>query len=172
MSEVLEVAFTQLGTLEQGKNKTLFGAWYGEHAGQNWNGQPWCAMFVSWCYWKSGFALPEMQAPGFSGFASVAIGLEACYQRGWWVDAPEPGDLVFLALGTQGKPSHVGLVVLASEEQDIIVTIEGNTSPADLPDGVYLMVRGFADVAAFARPIFDPNKTCHGPCWVCGVCPV
>jgi len=163
--QVVDAAWSQIGVLERGKNLTPFGKWYGEHAGQSWNGQPWCAMFVSWCYWRAGFALPEMQAPGYSGFASCPIGLEACRQRGWLVNDPQPGDIAFIG------PRHVGLVVLASQVSGLILTVEGNVAGPLGRDGVFLTARRWHEASAFARPVFDPERACHGPCWVCGECP-
>ena len=42
----LKRAITQLGTVESpsGSNKQKYGSWYGM------NGQPWCAIFVTWCF--------------------------------------------------------------------------------------------------------------------------
>ena len=44
----LEIALSQVGYKEYGTNKTKYGEWYGM------NGEPWCAIFVSWCAYESG----------------------------------------------------------------------------------------------------------------------
>lgn len=152
MLDVLKVACTQLGVVEQGCNITPYGEWYGKRAGENWNGQPWCAMFVSWCYAQSGQALPELQAPKFSGFASADLGRTACRQRGWVVDDPRPGDIVFF--GGIKKARHVGLVMHASRASGQVVTIEGNTSGPMGKDGVFIKLHVMTEPMVFARPRF------------------
>ena len=44
----LVVARRNLGVRESppGSNRTPFGAWFGE------DGVPWCAIFVSYCFWR------------------------------------------------------------------------------------------------------------------------
>jgi len=125
----LEIAISEIGMQEapDGSNRTKYGEWYGETAGQNWDGQPWCGMFVSWCFDEAGTPLPELQAPGYNGFASVAIGLEAFRQRGWLVDDPEPGYIAFMDVRGNGKPNHVGIVEMSNS--CCVVTVEGNTAP-------------------------------------------
>ena len=39
----MAIAEAQLGYREKGRNGTKYGTWYGLP------GQPWCAMFISWC---------------------------------------------------------------------------------------------------------------------------
>ena len=41
---ILEIASNEIGTEEIHDNKTKYGKWYGM------DGNPWCAMFVSWVY--------------------------------------------------------------------------------------------------------------------------
>ena len=55
----MSVAESQLGYREKFQNGTKYGSWYGLP------GQPWCAMFVSWCARYSG--VPESVIPNFSG---------------------------------------------------------------------------------------------------------
>lgn len=127
VSRVLATAIAEIGVTEspEGSNKTKYGAWYGKAAGSNWDGQAWCGMFVSWVFAHAGEALPALQAEGFSGFASAAIGMDACKQCGWEVASPAPGDLVFYSLGGK-RIDHVGIVERV-EPDGRIVAIEGNT---------------------------------------------
>jgi len=149
---VLRVARSQVGEAENpvGSNKTLYGEWYGSAAGQRWNGQAWCGMFVSWCFFQAGTPLPELQAAHYSGFASAQIGQDACRKRGWLVSQPEPGDIVFFDWTRDGHAEHVGIVVAV--EAGRVETIEGNTgNPAAY---VQRRARDMSVCSAFARPRF------------------
>jgi len=50
--QVLSIARGELGNTEvpAGSNRTKYGKWYGM------NGQPWCMMFVQWCFAQAGAA--------------------------------------------------------------------------------------------------------------------
>ena len=52
--DVLQIAVGELGVMElpSGSNRTKYGSWYGL------DGQPWCMMFVQWCYAQAGKPLP------------------------------------------------------------------------------------------------------------------
>jgi len=97
-------------------NYTKYGAWYGLNPGA------WCAMFVSWCAWKSGAGdiVPR--------FASCTLGIAAFKKLGRWHERegflPEAGDIVYF--GTNGLPQHVGIVTCVEDGR--VYTIEGNTS--------------------------------------------
>ncbi len=51
MHKIISVAENEIGYEEKppNSNKTKYGKWFGL------DGQPWCAMFVSWCYDKAGY---------------------------------------------------------------------------------------------------------------------
>ena len=103
-------------------NSTKYGSWYGLP------GQPWCAMFVSWCARYSG--VPESIIPNFSGCFG---GVKWFKEHGLWRTkeyTPQAGDLLFIdALEDNGKrdglAEHVAIVERASETT--IYTIEGNS---------------------------------------------
>ena len=118
----MSVAESQLGYREKFQNGTKYGSWYGLP------GQPWCAMFVSWCARYSG--VPESVIPNFSGCFG---GVKWFKERGLWRTkeyTPQAGDLLFIdALEDNGKrdglAEHVAIVERASETT--IYTIEGNS---------------------------------------------
>ncbi len=60
--QVLYRVKCQIGTKEDpmGSNRTKYGAWYGM------DGQPWCAMFVSYCFYTSDLPLPATTPQGFA----------------------------------------------------------------------------------------------------------
>ena len=51
--KLLSIAAGELGTVEApaGSNRTKYGKWYGL------DGEPWCMMFVQWCFAQAGMPL-------------------------------------------------------------------------------------------------------------------
>jgi hypothetical protein len=101
-------------------NYTLFGQWYGA----GWNGQPWCAMFVSYCADKAG-----VQTSIIPKHASCSVGVSWFKRVGRWHDragyTPEPGDIIYFT--QNGKTAaHVGIVTKVDKNR--VYTVEGNTS--------------------------------------------
>jgi hypothetical protein len=78
---------------EEGDNLTIMGKWYGL------NGQPWCAMFVSYCFHLAK-ALDLIKMTGKKGFASCDAGLKAFAKAGMLVPVgqAQEGDIVFYYL--------------------------------------------------------------------------
>lgn len=144
-SEMLKIAAAEVGYTESppNSNKTKYGKWYGL------DGQPWCMMFVQWCFNEAGAPLPYKTAS--------CSALERWY-RANRPDAvhttPEPGDIVIYAFG------HTGIVERA--EGDSITAIEGNTSPdyngsQNNGGGVYRRVRKVKLATAFIRPDYTED---------------
>lgn len=117
---VVRAARSQLGVREQPNNRTRFGRWYGL------DGQPWCAIFVSWAFAKAGHRLPALQGP--KGFAGVQVGAEAFRRRRQLHKTPRVGD-VWLHRGPSTQQDHTGIVV-AVHGDGSFTTIEGNSSNA------------------------------------------
>jgi len=110
---------------EEGDNQTIMGKWYGM------NGQPWCALFVSYCFHLA-TALDLIKMTGKKGFASCDAGLKAFAKAGMLVPVGQAkaGDIVFFQFDTDKEPDHVGFVV--SNDGKNLICFEGNTTP----DGV------------------------------------
>lgn len=149
---VVNVARTQIGTTEQGDNLTGYGKWYGL------NGQPWCAMFVSWCYDQAGLS-KTVAASTKKGFASCDAGLKWFAKQGKLVPVGEAqaGDLVFFQFDDDAQPDHVGIVEENKKARKILICIEGNTSSDNKGSqsnggGVYRKKRPYSLVMAVARP--------------------
>ena len=84
---MLTIAESQLGYRETAENYTKYGKWYGM------DGQPWCAMFVSWCARMSGG--PESEIPNFA--ACNSGGVSWFKKHNAWKNrsyTPLPGDTV------------------------------------------------------------------------------
>ena len=106
------------------KNYTIFAKWYKEDYGKNFQGQPWCAMFVTECI-KRALGL-EIQEKIMPHFAYCPDGVSFFKKAGRWAtDNPKEGDIVFFK-DASGTACHVGYVYAADGET--VFTVEGNTS--------------------------------------------
>ena len=86
-------------------------------------GLPWCASFVSWCYREAAEKLGI--PPPFAYQPSVRRLYTACLKKGWRVESPQPGDLVFWTRGPVNRGlGHMGFVEYAHD--NLIQAIEGN----------------------------------------------
>jgi hypothetical protein len=165
--DVIHLASTQKGTTEwpPGSNLVKYGAWYGD------NGQPWCAMFVSWCFSHAGMPLIHYSYCPY-GAADFQSGAFGTWHGG---DAhAEPGDVVFYQwngpnhastqAGRNAAFEHTGIVV--HDDGSTITTLEGNTTPpggtGDQSNGggVYLRTRPKDyTIGGFGRPRFPKPVT-------------
>lgn len=129
--KIVDIANAEIGYLEKksnsqlesktanagNKNFTKYGEWYGM------NGQPWCAMFVSWCADRAGIGTDIIPK-----HASCAVGIKWFKERGLWADRkgykPKEGDIIYFQSGANNR--HVGIVTKVTDER--VYTVEGNTS--------------------------------------------
>ena len=140
--DALEAARGELGRTEApaGSNRTKYGAWYGL------DGQPWCMMFVQWCYAQAGTPLP---------YKTASCGaLLRWYQKNYpekVLSDPQSGDIAIYNFG------HTGIVESAAA--GTVTAIEGNTSSGEAGSqndggGVFRRTRRKTPVTAYIRP-FD-----------------
>jgi hypothetical protein len=152
MASVVEIAKSEIGTTEFANNDTKYGKWYGL------NNQPWCAMFVSWCYDKAGLGA-KVSAQSGKGFASCAHGLKFFAETNKLIPVGQAkaGDIAFFQFDKDAEPDHVGIIKFNNTALKYLQVIEGNTS-ADKSgsqsngEGVYLKRRSYSLVMAVARP--------------------
>jgi len=150
--DIVTIATQELGTQEKPVNKTKYGKWYGL------DGNPWCAMFVSWVFDQAG-KVKSVAASGKKGFASCDAGLKWFAKKDKLVPIGEaqPGDIAFFQFDDDAQPDHVGIVIKNNTKLKRLVCIEGNTA-ADAKgsqsngDGVYKKKRPYSLVMAVARP--------------------
>lgn len=128
---VLDRARSQLGVTERpaGTNRTPYSVWYGIIG-------PWCAMFVSWCFYMAGAPLRITTS---KGFAYCPFGVDWFKKHGAWASPatkPKPGWIVFYDF--IGRPSHTGIVEGVAADGRIIA-LEGNTNAAGSRTGGSVM---------------------------------
>lgn len=132
----LKGALAWLGYKEDpsGSNNSKFGAWYGM------NYQPWCAMFVTYCF--------EIEAGGSPSFARGAAFSYCPYilqtaqqnKSGLSItNSPIPGDVVLFDWQRDGVPDHVG--IWESGSASSFNSIEGNTAVGNNSNGGEVMRR-------------------------------
>jgi hypothetical protein len=151
MMLISDIAKSQIGYQETGNNDTMYGKWYGL------NNNPWCAMFVSWCYDQASL-IKTVAAQNKKGFASCDAGLKWFAKQNKLVPVgqAQEGDIAFFQFDTDAQPDHVGIVV-KNDGKKYIWCVEGNTAGDNKGsqsngDGVYLKKRAYSLVMAVARP--------------------
>ena len=119
---VLDIAKAELGYKEIGNNDTKYGKWYGL------NNNPWCAMYVSWCFDQAGLA-NKVAAQTKKGFASCQAGLKWFTSKGKIVPVgkAQAGDIVFFQFDTDSDADHVGICA-SNDGKKYLMVYEGNTS--------------------------------------------
>lgn len=146
--QVLTIARTDLGYKESpaGSNRTKYGKWFGL------NGQPWCMIFVQWCYYKAGVKLPNQTT------ASCGAMMRAAQAAGCWVTSKyEPGYLVIYDFPDGGATDHCGIIERVTSSG--IVAIEGNTSVGSNSNGGEVMrrTRPYKYIKGAVRPVFTQS---------------
>lgn len=135
ISRLIHTALKENGTKEEGTNKQKYGEWFGN------NGEPWCATFVTWCWYHSGLSYDLLVR-----YQGCTAGMKWCTEQGimHYVQdfdfgeelengipgkqyggtyKPVAGDIVFFLSAGMG---HTGIVIYSDDTY--LYTIEGNTS--------------------------------------------
>ena len=132
----LAKAVAQLGYVESpsGSNGNMFGAWYGM------NYEPWCAMFVAWCFENVAGGSPSFARGSLYSYCPYIVADARAGRNGLSVvSSPIAGDVVVYDWHGDGVFDHVGIVEdpAASYWQ----AIEGNTSTSNNSNGGQVMRR-------------------------------
>lgn len=141
---ILEIARKEVGTKESpaGSNKVKYAEWYGL------NGQPWCVMFVDWCFNQAGARdlLPVVTA-------SCTALMNAAKSKGMWVTKDyRPGDIpIYNFSGSY----HTGII--ESVDSSTVTAIEGNTAVGNDSNGGEVMqrVRNKSYIMGAVRPKYE-----------------
>jgi len=149
-SDILAIARAELGYTEnpQGSNKTKYGVWFGM------NGQPWCMMFVQWCFAQAGASdlLPARTA-------SCGTMMRAAQAAGCWVTGDyRPGDVVIYDFPGGAATDHTGIV--ESVTASGVIAIEGNTGAGNDANGgqVQRRTRSSSVIKGAVRPAYEEEE--------------
>lgn len=110
------------------KNYTCFGRDYTAlvNDGNNWNGQPWCDMFVDMMFVKEfGEAMAKKLLGGFNAYTPSSATYFKNMGR-WHTTNPKAGDVIFFKSASSTRINHTGIV--RKVDSKYVYTIEGNTS--------------------------------------------
>lgn len=165
-SSVLSVALGEVGYLEKKSNKDLddkvlnygmknftkYAKEYLKYTGLNLQSQPWCAMFVAYCFTVAyGLEQAKEMLCGFNAYTpTFANNFKKC-GRLYYVN-PQVGDVIFFKNAT--RICHVGIIYKIDSKY--IYTIEGNTS-----NKKQLEANGGC-VATKSYPLGYKNIACYG----------
>ena len=121
VKDIVDIAITQIGIHEQGKNRTKYGAYTGT------NGLAWCCAFVAWCAHKAGVShsiVPKTASCETAKKWYISKG--RYHPRGSY--KPKRGDQIFFVGSpkTKTETHHTGIVEKVSGGK--VYTIEGNSS--------------------------------------------
>ena len=128
------------GESPHGSNLNKYGKWYGM------DGEPWCAMFVTWAY-EVGAGDVGSDSPSFvrgSRYAYVPYVIGDARARRYGLattDDPIPGDLACFDWHGDGEHDHIGLFEAWTSGTSTFDAIEGNTSTSDNSNGGQVMRR-------------------------------
>lgn len=164
LEKLIRIARKEVGYLEKASNKDLDSKV--DNAGNNnytkyardlypaLQGQPWCDMFVDWCFVKA-FGKVKARQLLCGGFSAYTPDSAQYYKnRKQWAGNPRPGDQIFFKNSV--RIHHTGIVITVSSDR--VYTIEGNTStgPQVIANGgavcekSYLLTHG--SIAGYGRP--------------------
>ena len=90
-------------------NFTCFARDYREHTGQNFQAQPWCAMFVSEIFVQVFGLETAKELLGGPLYHYCPTGVNQFKASGRWSTTPEPGAVIFFTNGSRAY--HTGIVV-------------------------------------------------------------
>jgi hypothetical protein len=134
-------AIDELGEHESpaGSNLNAYGDWYGM------NGQPWCAMFVTWAYEGAadelGLGSPSFVRGSRYAYCPYVVGDARARRYGLsTTDDPIPGDLVVFDWEGDTVYDHIGLFERWTSSSTFDA-IEGNTSTSNNSNGGQVMRR-------------------------------
>ena len=169
MDKALKVLKSWVGYLEKKSNKdledmtknagsgnyTIFAKLYKDYTGNNFQGQAWCAMFISVCFVAAyGLETAKKLLCG-SLYAYCPYGMAAFKKKGRLHSKPKDGDIVFFL--KNGTAYHTGFVYKVSGST--VYTIEGNTSGASgiIPNGGGVCKKAYTVNAnmKFGRPDYS-----------------
>lgn len=134
--KLISIARRELGYLEKASNKSLDDKTanvgsnnytkYARDLYPSLQGQPWCDMFVDWCFVQAFGQVNARKLIGGGFSAYTPTSAQYYKDKGWWRTIPQPGDQVFFK--NDIRICHTGIVTNVANGR--VYTVEGNTSGA------------------------------------------
>lgn len=131
-------AQAELGYREDPANSnwSKYGDWYGM------NGQPWCAMFVTWADQLSQVPSESFLRSALYSYCPYVVDDARLGKNGLSITStPRPGDIVVYDWSRDGEYDHIGIVDQPPNPNGDFTAIEGNTSTSDNSNGGQVMRR-------------------------------
>ena len=135
VEKVMSIAASEVGYLEKYGNTDLYDKTanagsenytkYWAEIKPDYQGQPWCACFVTWCLVQAFGKDKAAQLLGHYPYVYCPTGLAKAKAQGRWSQEPSVGAVVIFG-NASGTASHTGLV--SGYDKIYVHTIEGNTS--------------------------------------------
>lgn len=153
---LIYIATQEIGYSPAVDNQTKYHTWYESYSGDDYSGQPWCAIFVSWCA-----ANANVSSSVIPRYAYVPYYYNNLTYYSRSSTTPQVGDL---AIWT-GK-THIGIVSSVNSSAGTYTVIEGNSNDGTLSvDGVIQSTWSFSSTAimGFCRPAY--TVTNHSYTW-------
>lgn len=136
---ILAIATREIGYHEDRYKHNKYGEWYGL------DGQPWCMIFVQWCYAQAWLSLPYKTAS-----CGVLLNWYKMHARACVTDKPVPGCIVIFDFPGGAATDHTGLFVNRTDTE--ITTIDGNTSGTNQANGGWVQQK--TRRLSYAKPTF------------------
>ena len=172
--KVIQVAKSQIGYLEKASNSKLdefeanagrsnytkYARDYKSFAGQDYQAQAWCDMFVDWCFVQAyGKENAKRLLGGFSAYTPTSAGYFK--NRGQWhTSDPQAGDVIFFK--NSERINHTGIVT--DVKDGYVYTVEGNTSATKdvVENGGGVWAKSYSlnnsRIAGYGRPAYMAQK--------------
>ncbi|WP_434310353.1 peptidoglycan-binding protein [Hominifimenecus sp. rT4P-3] len=168
--KVIQVAKSQIGYLEKSsdsqlddftanagrENYTKYARDYKGFAGEDYQGQAWCDMFVDWCFVKAyGVDNARDLLGGFDAYTPASAQYFKARGR-WHTSDPQPGDVIFFE--NSQRINHTGIVTEVKDGR--VHTVEGNTSGGGdvVANGGGVWSKSYAldnsKIAGYGRPAY------------------
>lgn len=142
-----EIYLSQVGVREAtGRNDGPEVEMYLQHVGKN-KGLAWCSAFVAWCLSEA-----EIKHTVNAWSPTSENRRNFIYRNKQFVEEPEPGDVFTIYYTKLKRIGHTGFYH-KNQNENIIVTVEGNTNEAGSRegDGVYKKYRSLKTIHSISR---------------------
>lgn len=132
INKLIQTAKSEVGTKEGINNYNKYSQWfndnYSKFYGWNVQNQPWCDIFVDYCYlYTFGYEIGRSMTYQKNGGSALCRTSASYYSKNnsLFTKNPQPGDQVFFP-DSSGIYNHTGIVVKV--DNNYFYTVEGNSS--------------------------------------------